>query len=110
MSDRRSTPSTELHNRRKQASESYRIIDRPTLLPTKNKPGTYIEMIAYEGRNHIVVRYIPLDLSNKFEHFEAGKDSDSTVLLNIMDHAMDELPDTKTWSACRSGRQGHSFV
>ncbi len=89
------------------------------MLPTRNKKRdsetvTDIELIAYEGRDRLVARYIPLDLSGKSEYFEVGEDPenpDCNVTLKIMLRGFGRSSRSiEVLVAHRSRRQGDSFI
>ncbi len=103
---------TQLRNRSREASNSYRIIDRRSQSPTKSgDPITYIQVIAYEGWGRMVVRYIPLDLKPEYYyHGDNSRLSKADFIDAVRWDIVDDFPDRHRWTCIgQDGKNTHIF-
>ncbi len=102
----------QLRDRRRAASETYRVIDRRSQCPMRNGERiNYIQVIAYEGYERLVVRYIPLDL--KSEYFEFGKDHawpNRDAVIVVMENIIGDSGPRQSWTHVdQEGKLVHIF-
>ncbi|KLO10801.1 hypothetical protein SCHPADRAFT_999338 [Schizopora paradoxa] len=110
------TANEELHQRRKRASDSYRVTDCRTTRPSAEENGEpiyYIQAMHREGRERCVVRYLPIDLDPQRFVPYGSSENESDILQEIMNdlhikYAGADLK--KSWTLSdRDGERIHLF-